>query len=309
MRFFILFILLVCSLRSIGQVSVAASVDSTNILIGDQFRLHLYVNHPPNTTIQQVDLSKLKHIENLEIIAESPWDTTRSGSEVVLQKDLTLQVFDSGYYWIPAIPFNYVWNGAARVAMTDQIPIAVSTVVLPDSVQLADIKDILREEQNWEDWLPILLAMLAIGLVVGLFYFLKKRKKRKEIPPPPEIKLPAHEIALTALARLKSEKLWQQGQVKTYQSRLTHIIREYLENRYNIPALESTTDEILRYLKKVDFDNQWKDKLQNILQIADLVKFAKAKPAVDFHDKVLQEAKAFILATKVQPVLVETKGE
>ena len=111
------------------------------------------------------------------------------------------------------------------------------------------------------------------------------------------------------MAKLKAEKLWQQGQVKTYQSRLTHIIREYLENRYNIPALESTTDEILHYLKKVDFDNQWKDKLQNILQIADLVKFAKAKPPVDFHDQVLKEAEDFVIATKVQPVLEDINAE
>ena len=178
MRFFTLFLLFVLPwLEGIGQISVAASLDSTNMLIGDQFQLHLHVNHPPNTTIQQVDFSALKSIENLEIIGESAWDTMGNSGEMVLQKDLTLQVFDSGYYWLPAIPFNYVQNGRQGTAMTQQIPINVSTVVLADSVQLADIKDILREEKNWEDWLPILLTILAIGLVIGLYYFFNKRKK------------------------------------------------------------------------------------------------------------------------------------
>ena len=88
---------------------------------------------------------------------------------------------------------------------------------------------------------------------------------------------------------------------------MTYIIREYLENRYEIPALESTTDEILRSLKDVDFDESWKHKLQNILQVADLVKFAKAKPPADFHNKVLQEAEDFVIATKVKPIIVESE--
>ena len=67
----------------------------------------------------------------------------------------------------------------------------------------------------------------------------------------------------------------------------------------------STTDEILRSLKNVDFDSSWKNKLQNILQVADLVKFAKAKPPPDFHDKVLHEAEDFVIATKAKPIIVE----
>ena len=114
---------------------------------------------------------------------------------------------------------------------------------------------------------------------------------------------------MTALGKLKEEKLWQQGQVKEYQSRLTYIIREYLENRYEVPALESTTEEIQRSLKQVDFDSSWKDKLSNILQVADLVKFAKAKPPVDFHDQVWKEAEDFVLATKKKPVILEEEGE
>lgn len=290
-----------------AQVSASAGVDSTTMVIGDRFQLYLKVKHPQNTSIESIDISALQDIENLDIEEETAWDTTAQGNGWMLQKNLTLQVWDSGYYWIPEIPIVIAENGTSRVVATNRIPITVNNVALPDSVQLADIKDIIREKANWSDYLPYLLALIVLGLLLGGYYWWKRHKKQKAMPPPPVIKLPAHEIALTALSKLKGEKLWQQGEVKTYQSRLTYIIREYLENRYHVPALESTTDEILSRLKKVDFNVEWKDKLQNILQVADLVKFAKAKPPADFHDQVLKEAEDFVVATRIKSVVNENE--
>ena len=304
-----IFLLLFGIAAQAQRISVGANVDSTNMVIGDKFQLHLVTTFPQNAALESIDLSALQEIENLDIEAETNWDTAKVGREILLKKDLTLQVWDSGYYWIPEIPFVLKQNGASNVYKTNRIPISVASVILQDSIQLADIKDIIREKANWEDYLFLIVAFGLICLAVAGYYFWKRREDQKMAPPVPEIKLPAHEIALTALTALRGEKLWQQGAIKTYQSRLTYIIREYLENRYEVPALESTTDEILRGLKKVDFDSSWKDKLQNILQVADLVKFAKAKPPADFHDKVWQEAEDFVIATKVKPVLIEEETE
>jgi len=288
-----------------AQISVSAEVDSTTMLIGDHLKLHLFVNHSPDITLQQVDLSAIKDEEQMEVIQEGAWDTLQQGTEWVLRKDLTFTIFDSGYYWIPEIPISYLQNGVANTATTMRIPINVGTVQLADTLQLAPIKDIIREKRNWEDYISYLVVFGLFVLAVEGYYLYKKRQAKKEAPPPPVVIRPAHEIALDALGKLKEEKLWQQGQVKEYQSRLTYIIREYLENRYEVPALESTTDEIQRSLKQVDFDSSWKDKLSNILQVADLVKFAKAKPPADFHDQVWKEAEDFVLATKKKPVILE----
>lgn len=288
-----------------AQITVSAEVDSTNMLIGDQLKLHIFANHSPDISVQKLDLSPFEAEEEIEIVAEGDWDTLQRNGTFVLQKDLTFTIFDSGYYWLPELPISYTKNGVTNTSKTTRIPMQVGTVSIADTLQLAPIKDIIREEANWRDYLPFIGSLLALGLIAGLIYYFRKKKTDAEIPPAPEIKLPAHEIALTALDQLKSEQLWQQGDIKTYQSRLTYTIREYLENRYEIPALESTTEEIQRNLKKVDFDNSWKDKLRNILQVADLVKFAKAKPPADFHDQVWQEAKDFVVATKAKVVIEE----
>ncbi len=300
-----IFLLFISIYANAQRVSVSAQVDSTNMVIGDKFKLHLVATYPQNTNLQSIDLTALKEIENLDIETETDWDSTAVGQEILLKKDLTLQVWDSGYYWIPEIPFVLAENGVSNIYKTNRIPVTVAAVILQDSVQLADIKDILKEDANWEDYLFLIVAFGLICVAVLGYYLWKRKQDLKTAPPPPEIKLPAHEIALTALTQLRGESLWQAGNIKRYQSRLTYIIREYLENRYEIPALESTTDEILRSLKNVDFDSNWKDKLQNILQVADLVKFAKAKPPADFHDKVLQEAEDFVTATKVKPIIEE----
>jgi len=302
LRIFLLIFQFAYSTSLLAQIAVSASVDSTNYIIGDRFQLYLNVDHPENSTIISVDLSDLKAVENLDVEAESSWDTSIIGNKVSLRKNVTLQVWDSGYYWIPEIPFMVDEGGVSGVLKTNRIPITVSNVALPDSVQLADIKDILREAADWRDYLPYILLLLSIIILLALWLWWKQKKDREMAPPVPEVKLPAHEIALSALTKLKGEKLWQQGRIKEYQSRLTYIIREYLESRYEIPALESTTDEILTKLKGVDFDVQWKDKLRNILQVADLVKFAKAKPPADFHDRVLEEAEAFVYSTRRQPL-------
>lgn len=303
---FLLYYLLFCCIgTTTAQIAVSAEVDSTNMLIGDQLQLHLFANYSPDIAIQKVELNVFEKEEQIEVVKEEPWDTLQQGNEWVLRKDLTFTIFDTGYYWIPEIPINYLQNGVAKTAITKQIPMRVGTVALADSLQLAPIKDIIREEANWRDYLPYLAGIGLLALAIGGYFFYQKRKAQKTAPPPPAIIRPAHELALEALRKLKEEKLWQQGKVKEYQSRLTYIIREYLENRYDIPALESTTEEIQRSLKQVDFDSSWKDKLSNILQVADLVKFAKAEPPIDFHDRVWQEAEDFVIATKKKPIVLE----
>ncbi|MFQ5446939.1 MAG: hypothetical protein ACE5FF_08395, partial [Saprospiraceae bacterium] len=93
-------------------------------------------------------------------------------------------------------------------------------------------------------------------------------------------------------------KRWQKGQLKAYHSQLTHIVREYLENRYGIRALEETTDEILHQMRNMNMGDMLTEKMTALLQTADLVKFAKAHPPADYHDRAMTMAETFILETK-----------
>ena len=297
-RFLIIICLSFLAQWSFGQISVNAEVDSLHMLIGDQMPLHLKVKLPSGAKVKDVDLSGFDKVENLEIVKVLPFDSTTVGNEILLNQDIVFTAFDSGYYQVPKIPVSISHDGTIQTLYTNFIPIEVRTIET-DSTFLAPNKDIIEEPFKWTDAIPFVLVLAGfVGLLALGYYLFNRKKEQPKEEEAPIIKRPAHEIAFEKLAALKQAKLWQQGQVKAYQSELTYIVREYLENRYEVQALESTTDEILRDLKNVDIPEGFNDKLREMLQLADMVKFAKAEPPIEAHDRLWQYAEDFVTQTK-----------
>ena len=109
---------------------------------------------------------------------------------------------------------------------------------------------------------------------------------------------PAHVIALRELDRLREEKLWQRSEFKTYYTRLTEIIRQYIERRYGIPAMEMTSYEILDAWKLEEQpEEDLAAQLNRLLNLADLVKFAKEKPLASDNEENLERAYEFVKRT------------
>jgi len=176
-------------------------------------------------------------------------------------------------------------------------------VSISDTTQIiAPILPIIKSKRGIADfsiWFWIALANLAI-LLIGVFlyfYLLRKKEKLKAQAEKEIIIRPAHVIAYEKLDMLDEKELWQQGKIKEYQTELTYTVREYLENRFGIQALESTTGEINKSLKEVDFDPKHSSDLNNILQIADMVKFAKAEPDESIHQEFMNKARALVKET------------
>jgi hypothetical protein len=312
-KFFKLLILLCwISADVAAQPNVSAALDSSRILIGDQVKLNVYAEHSQQESILAVDYSGLEKIENLEILATAPWDTLNSGERFVLQQRLTLTAFDSGYYHIPPLPVQYIKaDGQTAMAMTNDLGLAVDRVFMPgDSLELAPIKPIIEEPLKFSDFLPYLgIGLGVIALAALVYFFLWRRRQGDERPEAPAVIRPAHEVALEKLSDLKARKLWQQGEVKAYHSELTYILREYIERRYDAPALESTTSEIMRSLQFKALDEDLYNRLRSLLQLADLVKFAKAEPPPDRHDQAMTEAVYFVEQTRWIPIQEEEEEE
>lgn len=294
----------------VAQVTVSAQLDSSDIMIGDQVGLTLFVNHNPGVEIDRIDWEPLDKVKEIEVLDYGTLNTVAEGSEILLEQKLTLTSFDSGYYYIPKISVFYKNNGTTGIAKSDQLALLVNTIdAQSDTTQIAPIKDIVKEPLKFVDALPYLGGLAGLGLLVSLFFFLSKRKNKQEEPSRPEIILPAHEVALNRLEDLKRAKLWQQGKIKEFQSELTFVIREYLENRFEMPALESTTNEIDRLFKTMEIEEDWKTELLAIFRTADMVKFAKAIPDIKIHDEGIKKAERFVIETKQRPVVVEDEQE
>ncbi|WP_396212000.1 hypothetical protein [Flavobacterium sp.] len=276
-KLYILFFLLSTSLFA---QKVTTSIDTTKNKIGAEFKLTLKTTVD---TASKVTFSNAKNFGNLEVIRSYPIDTIKKDNVYELIKKYGLTQFDSGKYVVPRIPV--LINN--KTVFSDSIAVEVNNVAVDTLKQkMHDIKDIIPAESGIGNWWKYLLGfLLIIGLGFLVYYFIKKRqaKKLEEIV----YKTPI-EKATSLIKILETKQLWQKGEIKTYYSELTDITRNYIEEEIQVPAMESTTSELINALRKVA--NQKKLKLsketlanlERVLKQADLVKFAKSKP-LDFE--------------------------
>lgn len=143
------------------------------------------------------------------------------------------------------------------------------------------------------------IVLIVLGLLIWLLvWYLRRRWQARERVIKPASKLPPHVVAIKALDELKNRKLWQNGKHKLYYSSLTDILRVYIDGRWDIGALEMTTDEIISALRDVDIQHQSRSALIAILRSADMVKFAKATPDVEENEQSFIDAYYFVENTK-----------
>jgi hypothetical protein len=180
----------------------------------------------------------------------------------------------------------------------------VNTIPVDTTLAIKAIKPPYEEKYTWLDWLKDNMYIVYLGLgvlVLTILIILLVRHSSKKQPPIVVVetpKIPAHIIALDKLQKLSDEKLWQNDKLKQYHIALTDILREYIENRFKIPALEQTTDEILFGFRNIAIDDESRNKLKQVLILGDLVKFAKEQPLANENEKSMQNSYDFINGTK-----------
>ena len=170
-----------------------------------------------------------------------------------------------------------------------------------NKIKILHKKEIQIEEQaKFEDFIPHIISIILLIHLICLIYFLMNNQQKVELLPIPVMQMKSHDLASNKLNSLKKAKLWQQGQAKEYLSKLTFIVREYLENRYNIPALESTSAQILQKIKSTDLPENFQLQLRELFQTSDLVKFAKAEPQSDFLENSFSKTANLVRETQLE---------
>lgn len=287
---------------TLGQnVLVVATIDTANIRIGEQFHLNLSATAPADVKMFFPQLPD--SINKLEIVSRSKIDTLKSadGKTITWQQQLTMTSFDSGFYVLEPISFYFQTpqNPGKDSAFTDALLITVQTLPVDTTRAIKDIKATFDVPITFKEILPYLLgALAAIALTVFIIREIKKRN-RKTVPVSIKIPTrPAHEIALEALKKAEEEKLWQQGLLKKYHSVVSEIIRTYIEHRFSINAMEYTTDETLDHFRGNLIRDEAKEKLKYLLQVADMVKFAKSQPVPSENEQAMSCAYDFVALTK-----------
>lgn len=274
---------LLAAITVFGQnKQVQASIDSTKIRIGSQFNLTLKTKVD---TSARVNFPEGKTFGRLEVLESYPVDTIKDGAMYELIKKYGLTQFDSGRYVIPSLPV-IINNKNIR---TDSLLVEVRNIPVDTLKQkMFDIKPVLYAKSDTSFWLW-LLAILALiaGAAYGVWWYLKKRKK-PEPKAKKEVFVSPIEKATLELQNLEKKELLQKGAVKDYYSELTNIARTYIEEAIHVPAMESTTSELIEAMrlavqkKRMNLSQDTFEQLEKILRTADMVKFAKSRP-LDFE--------------------------
>ena len=202
-------------------------------------------------------------------------------NRLVHKKWYKLQADIAGSYIIPAQAVSYAGDNGTRELKTPQIFIEVKSSLKPGPDAPKDIIDIKTLEEVPFNWRPYIwagcAALVVICLGAGGFMYYRKRKKKAAV-----LKKPAHIIALEEIEKLKSEHLIEKGIVREHYFRLSDIFRHYIENRFSIPAVEQTTQELLPEIMRLDaMQASAKSGARDFLHHSDMVKFAKYVPAED----------------------------
>ncbi|MFB6342069.1 hypothetical protein ACE1ET_10110 [Saccharicrinis sp. FJH62] len=288
------------------EIKAKASLDSVTMLIGNQTHLRLEVKQPKNVILDFPVFGDTLQ-KSIDVLGRTELDTTTIDADnILLKKSYLITSFDSGHYMIPPIRINIDQQSGGGYVETNPLALKVFTFNVDTTQAIFDIKGVEDVPYTFREMLPWLVGgVLLIGFVI-LFIWLFRRIKRKE--PVFSLrrekpKLPAHVVALDELEKLKKEKLWQTDRIKEFYTRLTEILRVYIEDRFQIKAMEQTSDEILEDMKTADLEGDAVlENLRQILILADLVKFAKMNPLPDENDLSMMNAFFIVNQTKIVEV-------
>ncbi|MBQ7342574.1 MAG: hypothetical protein IJW42_04885 [Alistipes sp.] len=303
--------------RRIGSApTITSRIEPDSIMIGDRFT---YIIDVEKDMVQEVAFPEFEADPKggVELVESHPIDTiSRDGRRLHLRKRYTMAAFEEGRISMGAAKVLYAdKNIIDTLTSNDEAILNVATFQIDStSHAIFDIKPQMkmkfkfREISDYLLW-SLLVAVILAGAVYGLVRWLHSRGKSIKslfTPAPPE---PAHIVAIRALEELHNRKLWQNNLHKEYYSGLSDILRTYLAGRYDVGAMEMTTDEIAEAVRDIEMPTKASVDLMCVLRDADLAKFAKEEPDAEQNESAYSKAYYFVEETKPAEQTLEGEDE
>jgi hypothetical protein len=287
-----------------GQNSkIELKLDTNAMLIGDHVGLSMRYTGPASSKVLWPMIPDTI-LGNINVIERGKIDTSFSSDKknVTLAQHLRITCYDSGFYTIPPVSFEFrlTPDTTRHILESELLYLTVHTIKVDTTKAIKPIIGPIKVPITFREILPwIIGGVLLVAVILGIIWYIRKRRKNQPVIQfRPKVVLPPHEMALQRLEVLRSKKLWQSGQVKLYYVELTDIVRIYIEERFHVPAMEQTTGEILDGLAhKPECGNSSKQRLKVLLENADMVKFAKARPVATENEASMNDAVEFVHET------------
>lgn len=296
-----------------APITIKASLDSAYILMGKQTVLNINIVQDKGVTGHFITNNGDTLTREVEVIHNYAPDTVSLSSDrEEITRKVLIQSFDSGLYTLPP----YVYVAGNETLSTSPLALKVLPVEVDTLQTIHDYAGISDPATKIWDYLPdfivdywwIYFVVALIVMLVGIWLAFFKGKKGVSLAPKQK-PIPPYELALQQLEKLKTEKLCENGLEKEYYTRLTEILRNYLDSRFGINAMEMTSSQIIRQLNMNAETKPSAPVLNRILEMADFVKFAKVRPLPDENQAVFNNSVKFVEDTKPAPAEEENNDE
>jgi len=283
--------------KPVDPINFNVTVTPDTATIGDEITVLIEADYPKDMELSE---PAVKSTDNTFVVAPNPEIKSKTkGDRKYDEYKFKISAFAKGEVELPLFEFFYYdskGNQNSRMApiTTVYIKSVLPANTKPDSLQL---KDIIGPKSLPILWWPYIVGGAILILLGAALYYFYKRKTRDFVIPeaPPE---PPFDVAIRRLNALKVEYLPQKGKYKQYYVTLSEIIRYYIEGRFEVKAVESTTYELKRIFKHPDLTRDQIKEILDFLGRADLVKFAKQVPALEMPNKDYEQVLNFVISTK-----------
>lgn len=283
------------------DVEVSAKVQDDHVAVGKPFSLDLTMKVPYGYYVEWNEFATDTLSEQIDILKRGDMlRTADADSNIIVQQQLTLMTFDTGYVQVPSIGLTYAKSAEDQLrikAYTDPLRLYSTTISVDTTQTFHPIVEPIAQPVAMKEIFPWLLGLLVLVLLGLLVWFLIKRRKPRldenGVPVRGPV-IPPYNKAIGDLESLKQQKLWQVGKVKEYYSGLSDIAREYIEGQFQVNAVEMTTDDILRDVRELNFDQEIYGKLKGTMELSDLVKFAKYTASPLENDNAMSDMTDFV---------------
>lgn len=279
-----------------GQAFAEAvlQADSTAAGIGQPLTATLTVTHPPGLRLQWTPLPD--SLGQFEVLSQRRPDTLSASALVVERLVFQVIALDSGRLRLGPAEVAAVGPEGPQLIRSNAASVLIQLEPVPAGAEPRDIRGIAAVPLTLGEILS--LALLAVLLAAGLYLLWRRLRRRPApqaapVPQPPAAVRPPLDFALEQLDALERESPWLSGKYKAYMTELAGILRIFIQDTAEVPALELTSGELLERLQA----RQRPEALQllaPLLELADLVKFAKSVPDADTCAGALQQARAYL---------------
>jgi hypothetical protein len=287
-----------------GPVKATVTLQPVAPVIGDALMLTLEVTAEQGVELLMPEFGQaLDRFSILDFLPREAID--EAGRSVAVQR-YTLQPPLSGEQQIPPIMIEFVDRRPgqqpapddedAYELLTERLVFNVESVTL--SAAAEDLKPPLGElapleapqPPVWPWLLVIMMVLLAVAPFLWRFYRAWRTRARRRS---------AFDVASARLQGLMNKPRPAPDMMKPFFIELSAIVRQYLENRFALHAPELTTEEFLDVASaSPDLTQQNRLFLQEFLQSADQVKFARYIPDAGYAENALSAAANFLQQTR-----------